>query len=110
MSRSTLLGLGTLTVLGIGIASVALSAHGPGPGPRPEALSSSHPVLVMSRHQVSATLRGARLRSLGGRQFVVGDEIPSPYTKVQFQGGTVWIPLEDVTQLVELGALPSGGR
>jgi hypothetical protein len=103
MSRPTVLAFGVLVLLGFGLAVLTLPAQGPKEALRPETLSDK-PVLVLSKQSgVAATLEQARIRSVGGRQFVVGKEMKdSSYTKANFAGGTIWIPLDDVTQLVEL--------
>jgi hypothetical protein len=62
------------------------------------------PVVVMTRVEGSAvTLRDVRARSFAGRHFVVGTEVQSNYTKGIYGGKQVWIPIDDVTQMVELG-------
>jgi hypothetical protein len=103
-----LLVLGLLVLLGIGIASLGRSAEGPKVAPQPESVSK-HTVLVLAKEQVAATLEQAQIRQLGGRRFIVGKVVKgSPYTKDTFSGGTVWIPVDDVTQLVELPDLKRG--
>jgi hypothetical protein len=52
---------------------------------------------------VGTHLEQARIRSAGGRHFIVGKEVKdSSYVRSHFGGATVWIPLDDVKQLVEL--------
>jgi hypothetical protein len=59
-------------------------------------------LVVISKQNVSATLKDARIRSLGGRSFVVGVEVEGPrLTKPSLPGMVVWIPLDDVIQMVE---------
>ena len=61
-------------------------------------------VLVLTRVEDTAvTLRDIRSLSFGGRQFVVGTEVQSNYTRGRYAGKRVWIPIEDVTQMVEIG-------
>jgi hypothetical protein len=62
------------------------------------------PVLVHTRTgSTTVSLADIRTRSLGGRQFLVGSEVKTGYTKGTFVGRQVWIPVDDVTQMVELG-------
>jgi hypothetical protein len=61
-------------------------------------------LLVLTRTaNVSATLRDVRVQALGGRQFLVGTEIPSEFHKGTFAGKQVWLPIDDVAQMVEIG-------
>jgi hypothetical protein len=46
-------------------------------------------------------LKDARIRNLGGRRFVVGVEVAGFIVRPQFVGSTVWLPLDDVTQMIE---------
>lgn len=116
MSRSTVFAFAVLVLLGIGLTALTLPAQGPKEAPRPEALSEK-PVLVMSKQAGMAdgrtiphgvTLEQARIRSVGRRSFVVGKEIDSSYYKTSFAGGIIWIPLDDVIQMVELTRLKEG--
>jgi hypothetical protein len=60
-------------------------------------------LVVLSKENVQATLKGARVRSLGGRSFVVGVEVEAPkITQPRFTGRVVWIPVDDVRQMVEV--------
>ena len=101
MPRSTLLAVGVVAVLAVAAAAWVLPAQAPQEVPRPEVLSDK-PVLVVSKH-VSAVLEQPRVRAAGGRHFVVGKEAEhSDLTRGGFAGKTLWIPIDDVTQLVEL--------
>jgi hypothetical protein len=61
-------------------------------------------VLVLTRAgNTSTSLRDARNVTLGGRSFLVGTEVKNNYTTGQFNGKKVWIPVDEVTELVELG-------
>src|SRR5262245_30520799 len=105
MSRSTLGVLGVLVLFGLGGAAVALSAREPQPQPAPAAAVTfqGKALFVESKMRVAATLEKAQLRTVSGRAFIVGKEVRnSPYTQATFANGTVWIPLEDVSRLVEL--------
>jgi hypothetical protein len=60
-------------------------------------------LLVVFSKEKSATLKDARIRSLGGRSFVVGRAVEGPkITKPDFVGWMVWIPVDDVIQMVEV--------
>jgi hypothetical protein len=60
-------------------------------------------LVVLSKEKVGATLKEARIRTLGGRAFVVGVEVEGPkMTNPMFLGRTVWVPLDDVIQMVEV--------
>jgi hypothetical protein len=60
-------------------------------------------LVVLSKDNVAATLKDARVRSLGGRAFLVGLDVEGPkITRPTFVGKTVWIPLDGVTQMIEL--------
>src|SRR5205823_6498144 len=100
MSRSTLFVFGLLALLGVGVASLATFAQQP-KAAQPEVLSDK-PVFVQAKEHIAATLERPQIRKLGNREFVVGKEIDSPYTKGRFGAGITWIPLDSVTQLVEL--------
>jgi hypothetical protein len=100
MSRSTLLAFGLLAMLGVGVASLATSAQQPKVA-RSEALPDKA-VFVQAKEQIAATLERPQIRKLGGRDFVVGKETDSAYTKGRFGAGIMWIPLDNVTQLVEV--------
>jgi hypothetical protein len=69
---------------------------------------SGKPVVVLAKENVSDTLEKAEIRQLGGRAFVVGQVMKnSPYkiTKEEFGGATVWVPVDTITQLIELEPL-----
>lgn len=58
---------------------------------------------VISKEKVAATLKDARVRMLGDRSFVVGLEVEGQkITKGSYVGKTVWIPLDDVIEMIEL--------
>lgn len=51
----------------------------------------------------SAVLRDPRVRSIGAKQFLVGVSVKSTLLKEsRFEGKTVWIPLDEIGQMVEL--------
>jgi hypothetical protein len=61
-------------------------------------------VLVLTKTATSSTtLKDVRVLPLGSRSFLVGTEVKSNVTRGNFIGSRVWIPIDDVTQLVELG-------
>lgn len=60
-------------------------------------------LVVLSREGQGATLKDARIRTIAGRSFVVGVEVEGPrITRGTFAGKVVWLPLDDVRQMVEL--------
>jgi hypothetical protein len=64
---------------------------------------SGKPVVVLAKDGLGYTLEKADVRQLGARAFVVGRVMKdSPYTKEQFSGATVWVPVDAITELVEL--------
>jgi hypothetical protein len=66
---------------------------------------SGKPVVVLAKENVATTLEKAEVRQLGGRAFIVGRVMKDPpyqITKDQFAGATVWVPVDAVTQLIEL--------
>jgi hypothetical protein len=66
---------------------------------------SGKPVVVLAKDNVAYTLEKAEVRQLGGRAFLVGPEMKdSPYqiTKERFGGATVWVPVDAITEMVEL--------
>jgi hypothetical protein len=65
-------------------------------------------LLLVAAKGTGAMLKDARVRSLGGRSFVVGLVVESDMVQSPFVGNTVWIPLEDVTQMVEMEARGRG--
>jgi hypothetical protein len=66
-------------------------------------------LVVISKQNVAATLRDARIRSIAGRPFVVGLEVKGPnITKGTFAEMVVWIPLDDVKQMVEVSKAQEG--
>ena len=66
---------------------------------------SGKPIFVQANGNVAFTLEKAEIRQLGGRAFLVGRQIkddPYKLTKELFGGGTIWVPVDGITQLVEL--------
>jgi hypothetical protein len=61
-------------------------------------------LVVFAKDKLGATLKDPRIRSLGGRTFVVGLEVEGPKITPgpRFVGKMVWIPLDDVVQMVEV--------
>ncbi len=72
---------------------------------------SGKPIIVFAK-DVGVTLEEPEIRQLETRTFVVGKEAKkwSQWTRTQFGGGTVWVPLENVTMIVELESLQVPGR
>src|SRR5262249_20343806 len=59
-------------------------------------------LVVLTRERLNVTLKEARVRPVGGRSFVIGTEVDNPQiTKPMFVGMLVWMPLDDVIQIVE---------
>lgn len=107
MTRTTFLSaalLGLLVVGGLGLRGTSTAAQQSelDQAREPEALVFTKPVLVMGEAGGACTLKMAQLRTLGDREFLVGPAMDSSYTKNSFGEGQVWIPLEDVSQLVEI--------
>src|SRR5262245_59204584 len=72
----------------------------------PPAQKFTKPILVMGKTR-SVTLKGAEVRRLGDRYFLVGIDVGGKgpnFTKGDFAGSTVWLALEDVVQVVEIDA------
>jgi hypothetical protein len=66
---------------------------------------SGKPVVVLAKDNVAATLEKVEVRQLGGRSFIVGrvmKDPPQQITKDLLPGATVWVPVDAVTQLIEL--------
>ena len=63
---------------------------------------------VIAKDSIGATLEDARVRSVGGRSFIVGREVAGPQiTTPRFVGKIVWIPITDVVQMVEVPEPPA---
>ena len=60
------------------------------------------PVFISAANGVGVVLQDVRLRAVGGRQFLVGEEVANRLTKTRFRGGILWIPLDAVSLLVEI--------
>ena len=74
----------------------------------PVVVFSGKPILIQAENDVAFTLEKPEVRQLGGRAFVVGRELqddPYDFTRQRFAGGTVWVPVDGITQLVELEPL-----
>ena len=66
---------------------------------------SGKPIFVQAEKDVAFTLEKPEVRQLGGRAFVVGRELqddPYDFTPQRFVGGTVWVAVDGITQLIEL--------
>jgi hypothetical protein len=62
-----------------------------------------HLLVLTKTATPTTTLNGARVLRLGSRSFLVGTEVKCNHTRATFLGSRVWIPIDDVAQLVELG-------
>ena len=91
----------------------------PAEGAQPAAVAGverpfAHPVYVQSKAgqqimQVAHVLEKAEVRRLAGRSFVVGTVMKDPprdLTQKYCVGDTVWVPLDDVAQMIELTPQP----
>jgi len=104
MSR-LLLAFVTIGLLFLGCLRLLSPSAEAGNKPASAGPFSDKPVLVQAKDQVAYTLVKVEVRQLGGRSFLVGREMRnSPYmiTKEQWKGAMVWVPLDTVTQMVEL--------
>jgi hypothetical protein len=104
MARWYLIAFGLIAFVFLAGLRVASSPAQPGAAAKAPALSGK-PIFLQAKDHVALTLEKVEIRQLGGRAFVVGQEMKkSPYqiTKEMFGGATVWVPVDAVTQLVEL--------
>ena len=110
MPRSKWLALGATTLLALGVGTAALPARkSEGAPPGPAKVFAGKLLLVLAKDGVAVTLERPEVRQVGGRAFVVGKEAKgSPYSRERFGGAPVWMPVESVTQLVELEGLGPG--
>jgi hypothetical protein len=79
--------------------------------PPPAAGLSGKPLLVLGKDSIAYTLEKGEVRRLGGRDFIVGRVMKDPpfrITREKFSGATVWVPLDAVTELVELEPVKPG--
>jgi hypothetical protein len=68
------------------------------------AITKKH-LVVLAKENGSATLKEARIRTLAGRSFVVGISVDTEkITRSYFPGRTIWIPVDCVTQMIEVEA------
>jgi hypothetical protein len=103
MTRWLLAGFGLIAVLLlVGWRQFSPPAQAGADGPPVPALSGK-PILILAKDKVGFSLEKPEVRQLGGRSFVVGREMKNaPSTKEQFGGATVWLPVDAITQIVEL--------
>jgi hypothetical protein len=65
-------------------------------------------LVVIAKGEVGATLKDTRVRTIGGRSFIVGREVEGPkITKPSFVGNVVWIPLDEVIEMIEFAEPPA---
>ena len=68
---------------------------------------SGRPTFIAGK-DVEVVLDAPEVRELGGRSFLVGrEDQDAHFVQPRFGGGTVWVPLDTVTQVVELEAEPT---
>lgn len=51
----------------------------------------------------TTTLTGVHVKVLAKRRFLVGQEVKNEFTRGSFAGKTIWIPVEEITRMIELG-------
>jgi RNA polymerase sigma factor (sigma-70 family) len=101
---------GTLLVLAVGIGMFFLIGSRPLSQPAQAAANeptapglSGKPAYIGTKDGVNVTVEKIEVRQLGGRAFLVGREVTnSKITKAQFSGGTIWVPVDAIKELVEL--------
>jgi hypothetical protein len=103
MSKRIVSCVGLAALLGfIGFAVVSAS----GQAPAPPALFAGKKVVVLSKSDPGGvTLEKAQVQVLGGRSFIVGQAVESEQKITRtpvFVGATHWVPVDDVSQLIEL--------
>ena len=106
MSKRTMLFLGVLAVVGVASA-LAVIAHAQAPAR--EAGWTARPfgdnIVLVTGKSIGATLERVELRNMGGRTFVVGRvSADQTYTRGPVSGALIWLPLDEVNQMVELPA------
>jgi hypothetical protein len=106
MARRLLVVVGLIGLLFLGgVRLFWPSARAGAEAPGAPALSGK-PVFLLAKDSVAHTLEKPEIRQLGGRMFVVGRQIkddPYKLNKPLFGGAaTIWVPVDGITQLVEL--------
>ncbi len=103
MSRAAWLVLASVGLLAVGATALSLRAQEAKPDAAPKSPFSAKYLVVLSKNGAgAATLEHPQLQTLGGRSFVVGREAKnSPFTKEQFRGATLWLPVDEIAQLIE---------
>ncbi len=93
----------TVGLLFLGCLRLLAPSAEAGDKPTPAVSFSDKPVMVSGK-DFQYFLGKPEVRQLGGRSFVVGQEVlyPKLTNKVIWPGGKVWVPLDTVTQMVEL--------
>ena len=105
MSRKILLASVVVALLGISLVSWAA----PVPPAKdkeatPAEVLTSDFVLVVTSDGVGYGLAKPRIRSVGGRSFVVGksEKDNNHYVNARYPGKVIWVPLDKVKEMVEL--------
>jgi hypothetical protein len=105
MARSVLVAFGVIAVLFVGSQRLlSPPATASANSPAEDALAAK-PIYVAAKDHVAYTLEKVEFRKLGGRDFLVGREMKDPpyqITRAKFPGATVWVPLDAITEMVEL--------
>lgn len=102
MSKKICCGLTLVAVLVLGVWTFTLRAQAPREKEAQGAPFAGKVVLVWCKPSSSSgVLKKPEFRTIGGRSFLVGKSIENNFTKNNFPGSKVWLPLEDVQQIVE---------
>ena len=80
------------------------------PTPRPQPPPQDNPfrgkvVVVLGKNHIDMAMKDVETRLLGTRQFLVGVEVEvtdPALVKPLLPGKTQWVPVEDVTRIIEL--------
>jgi hypothetical protein len=105
MTRWVFVAVGVIALLFLGSRQRFLPPAKADPDALAPPLISAKPVVVLARDNISYTLEKAEVRHVDTRAFVVGrvmKDAPYKITREQFAGATVWVPVDTVTQLIEL--------
>ena len=62
-------------------------------------------VSLKSTDKYGATMEKVQVKSLGGKSFLVGTSVDDGQPGNWAKGRTIWIPLDDVAQIVEFSSL-----
>jgi hypothetical protein len=111
MARWTLVAVGVAGLLLLGGLHLFWPSARAGADAPAAAGLSGKPVVVLGKDQIAYTLEKAEVRQLGGRAFLVGREMKDPplqITKERFAGCLIWVPVDSVTEIIELDQAKRG--